>query len=305
MFDLLQTSASPRQILRAAPPAPAPAPGSADRELSIHWLVQGLRSAGMSGLIEQGHGLTLLAPSDAALQRHLAATGVSFEALLADRSGLCHLLLEHLLSSALHEPETAAPQALSTLGRGLLRLTPQGRQLDLLDGHGATARLRARGLRWGSLHVHIIDRVLSAPRHSLLDLIGQSSEHSLFAEALQRSGLEPVLRAQGPFTLLAPENQGMTRLAARMGLRQRHLMSSPALLADVLRHHLLAGSWPSHSLPWGSLAHSLQGLPLEFSALGLISSQGSSQALLPGSDLSASNGVMHRLADALLPVQPS
>lgn len=305
MFDLLQTSASPRPSLRTAPPAPAPASGSAGSELSIHWLVQGLRSAGMSSLIEQGHGLSLLAPSDAALQRHLAASGLSFESLLADGRGLYRLLLEHLLSSPLREPEAAAPQSLSTLGRGLLRLAPQGQQLALLDGHGGTARLRARGLRWGSLQVHIIDRVLSAPRHSLLDLLGQSPAHSLFAEALQRSGLEPVLRAQGPFTVLAPENQGMTRLAARMGLRQRHLMSSPELLADVLRHHLLAGRWPSHSLPWGSQAHSLQGLPLEFSALGLISSHGSGQALLPGSNLSASNGVMHRLAEALLPVQPS
>lgn len=306
MFDLFQTvNSSPRPAFRAPVPAPAPACAEADQELSINWLVQGLRSAGMSSLIEQGQGLSLLAPSDAALQRHLSASGLSFDALLADSRGLCQLLLEHLLASPLGSVEAVEPLPLATLGRGLLRLAPGLPQPRLLDGHGGSARLRARGLRWGSLQVHIIDNVLSPPQHKLLDLLARSPQHSLLAEALQRSGLEPVLRAQGPFTLLAPENQGMERLAARMGLRQRSLMTDPALLADVLRHHLLAGCWPSHSLPWGSQARSLQGELIDFSALGLIGSHGSSQALLPGSDLSASNGVMHRLADALLPVQPS
>lgn len=295
-----------RTLLAAAPAAAA---ASQDPELSINWLVQGLRAAGMSGLIEQGEGLTLLAPSDAALRRHLASTGLHRDALLSHQRGLCQLLLEHLLTGPLRELGTAGAGPQPTLGRGLLRLMPgaphQPQMPRLLDGHGGSASVRARGLRWGCLQVHIIDRVLVAPQHSLLALLSSSPAHSLLAEAVQRSGLEPVLRAQGPFTLLAPENQGFAQLAARLGLRQRSLMNSPALLADVLRHHLLAGRWPSHSLPWGSRAHSLQGESIEFSALGLIGSHGSAQALLPGSDLSASNGVMHRLADALLPVQPS
>lgn len=296
LADRRPATAGPRPSLRHDQAA-----GPASQEDSIAWLVPALAATGLDGLLSQGQGLSLLAPSDAALQRHLSAAGGSLPALLADVPSLRQLLLAHLLSQALGPTERLQPRPLSVLGGPALWLEPRAAGPVLRDGLGRQARLLRSDLRWGALQVHLIDRVLTPPRQDLLAQLAALPQHSLLCEALDKAGLAPLLRASGPFTLFAPEDQGLARLAARLGLRQRQLMNDAALLSDLLRHHLLPGRWASHELPWGGCATSAFGQPIEFSALGLIGGEQQAQALLSGSDRPASNGLIHRLADALLP----
>jgi hypothetical protein len=97
-------------------------------------------------------------------------------------------------------------------------------------------------------------------------------------------------------TVLAPLNDGFRQLGARLGLRQRELLSSKPMLCSVLRQHLLPGRWFSHELPWGGTLRTAEGRLLAVSALGLIGQGDAGQPLLGGSDLRARNGVLHRLA---------
>ena len=267
----------------------------------LGWLQPAMQRAGLDSLLSHGQGLTLLAPDHAALQQHLAAQGLTVDALMAQPQRLRALLLEHLLPLPLSGDTLQQARPLPSLGVGALRLQADAQGPCLIDAQGHQARLLAGDLRWGALRLHLIDRVLQPPTQGLLALLQQAPSRGELAEALHRCGLEAVLRASGPFTLLAPSDQGFKLLAGRLGLRRRALMKDTERLGHLLRHHLLGGRWLSHELPWGGRMNSAQGLSIDFSPLGLVGSGNAAQPLQPGSDRQASNGVLHLLAAPLLP----
>ncbi len=270
----------------------------------LGWLQPAMQSAGLDSLLSHGQGLTLLAPDHAAVQQHLTEQGLTMGALMAQPKQLRALLLEHLLPLSLSGDALLQTRPLPSLGGGALRLQPDALGPCLIDAQGNRARLLAGDLRWGALRLHLIDRVLLPPTQSLLALLQQIPSRGELAEALHRCGLDAVLRANGPFTLLAPSDQGFKLLAGRLGLRRRAFMKDTERLGHLLRNHLLGGRWLSHELPWGGQLNSAQGLNIEFSPLGLVGSGDAAQPLLPGSDRQASNGVLHLLAAPLLPAAP-
>ncbi|MBT9501560.1 MAG: fasciclin domain-containing protein [Burkholderiaceae bacterium] len=269
---------------------------------SLAWLPTALQNAGMGSLLSHGAGLTLLAPSEAALHRWLANRGRSQADWLTDAEFVRRLLLDHLLPRPIDEAQLLRAQALSSLGRVPLRVEATMQGPMLVDGQQRRARLLRGDLRLGALRVHLIDRVLLAPQQSLLELLAHRSDFCDLTEALDRSGLACVLRSQGPFTLFAPSNDAFDGLAARLGLRRRALLADTGLLLDVLRYHLVSGRVAFADLPWGSQLPTAQGAPLRLSALGLIGSTDSEPLpVLPGRELHASNGVLHPLTQALMP----
>lgn len=269
---------------------------------SLAWLPSALQSAGMGSLLSHGAGLTLLAPSEAALHSWLATQGLSHVDWLTNAASLRRLLLDHLLPSAVGAAQLVQAQALSSMGRVPLRVEATMQGPMLVDGQQRRARLLLGDLRLGALHVHLIDRVLLAPQQSLLELLAQRSDFCDLAEALDRSGLACVLRSQGPFTLFAPSNDAFAGLAVRMGLRRRTLLADTGLLLDVLRYHLVSGRVTFADLPWGSQLPTAQGAPLRLSPLGLIGSTAAdAQPLFQGRELHACNGVLHPLTQALMP----
>jgi uncharacterized surface protein with fasciclin (FAS1) repeats len=282
-------------------PAAASADAPAAPRPLCDWIAPALDTAGLGSLVSHGDGLTLLAPSDAALDQWLQRESLDRAGLLADPDRLRRLLLPHVLPQHLSSAALRQSRALSGLSPALTAVQAGPAGPLLLDGRQRSARLIAGDLRLGRLHIHLIDRVLEAPAQHLLGLVQQRHEFSDLAEALERSGLSCVLRSQGPFTLFAPSNDGLALLAARLGLRRRSLLANSALLADVLRHHLVSGRFASNELPWGGRLNTLRGTVLLFSPLGLIGEGGDAQPLQQTGELPASNGVLHRLSQALLP----
>jgi uncharacterized surface protein with fasciclin (FAS1) repeats len=278
-----------------------PAAVSAQPHPPCGWLPVALDAAGLGSLISQGAGLTLLAPTDQALAQWLKAEGLTQDALLADTARLRRLLLLHVLPQRLSVAELQQSRPLSGLSPALIGVQAGPTGPLLIDGRQRSARLIAGDLRLGALRLHLIDRVLEAPGQHLLGLIQQRKEFSDLAEALARSGLDCVLRSQGPFTLFAPSNDALSLLAARLGLRRRSLLADGGLLADVLSHHLVCGRFASEDLPWGGRLTSVLGSALVFSPLGLIGEDADAQPLQQQGEMPASNGVLHRLSQALLP----
>lgn len=286
---------------RAAPAMP-PIGANDGTEPSLAWLPNALQNAGMGSLLSHGAGLTLLAPSEAALHCWLANQGRSQADWLTDGESLRRLLLDHLLPSAVGAAQLLRAQALSSLGRVPLRVEATMQGPRLVDGQQRRARLLLGDLWLGALRVHLIDEVLLAPQQGMLELLAQRSDFCDLAEALDRSGLACVLRSQGPFTLFAPSNDAFAGLAARLGLRRRTLLADTGLLLDVLRYHLVSGRVAFADLPWGSGLPTAQGASLRLSPLGMIgSSDAQAQPLFPGRELHASNGVLHPLTQALMP----
>jgi uncharacterized surface protein with fasciclin (FAS1) repeats len=276
---------------------------SAPTRALCNWIAPALNAAGLGSLVSHGEGLTLLAPTDAALDLWLGPQGLDRAGLLAEPARLRQLLLTHVLPQYLSSAMLRQPRALSGLSPAFTGVQAGPGGPLLLDGRQRSARLVAGDLRLGRLHLHLIDRVLETPIQHLLGLIQRRQEFSDLAEAVERSGLACVLRSQGPFTLFAPSNDALALLAARLGLRRRSLLANGGLLSEVLRRHLVCGRFASNELPWGGRLNTVNGDALHLSPLGLIGDGVDAQPLQKTGEMPASNGVLHRLSQALLPLQ--
>lgn len=254
------------------------------------WLDGALRHAGLGALLQAPPGLTLLAPTDAALE----AAG---RQPAQDQPGaLQRWLLGHL---TLASPLDDGP--LPLLDGGLLRRAGQGLWLDA-EGH--PVGLVGRPWLCRNLRVQAIDRPLAAASRTLWQRVAADPALARFAEALERCGLRELLGCAGPFTLFAPSAAALDRAVARLGLNGAALWQDGARLRQWLLHHIVPGRWASSELPWPGRLRTLGEGELVLDALGLLRSGDLGLPLAPASDQPCSNGLLHRLSEALLPTGP-
>ena len=252
------------------------------------WLGPVLAGTQLQHLAGSPAPVTLFAPTDAALQR----AGVSPQALPSQ--AMERWLMRHL--TMLDSPGAAV---LRMLDGSLLRRDAGG---GWLDASGERVSKLGSAPAPGSLRVVLVDRPLEPASASLAQQIAAEPGLACFAEAMDRTGLAPVLGCSGPFTVFAPSNAGLDRAAARLGLRRQALWADPVRLGELVRQHIVPGRWCSADLPWGDGLCTWAATPLQLTPLGQLRAGGCSvQALADGSDQPCHNGVLHRLHDALLP----
>lgn len=298
MLQTLHTPTSPLPPrLASARHEPAAAPGVP------RWLEPALQSAGMASLLDRDGELLLLAPSDAALQAHLLSLSRPLTDWLSDPAQTRQLLLEHLLCAPELPRLAADERPVATLAGRTLWLRSAGRsaRLSVRAGPALDATAAPEPLRCGRLRLLCIDRVLACPPAGLLDLLAAEPGHQRMLQALRVSGHDALLRTHAAFTLLAPQDSGWAALAARMKRPLPQLLADPALLGQIVERHLIPGRWLSHQLPWGAQLRSAGAQPVQCTALGLIGCHCQAQPLLPGSDRQTATGVLHRLAEPLMP----
>jgi len=251
------------------------------------WLVPVLAGAELQALARGPAPVTLFAPTDAALRQ----AGISLP--LPPQ-----WLMRHL--TVLDRP--AAPVVRMLDGSLLRSGCGTGAVGSWLDASGARVRELQHGPELGNLGVRLLDRVLQPASASLWQQIAADPGLARFADALDRTGLAPLLGCSGPFTVFAPSDAGLDRAAARLGLSRRSLWSDPARLSELLRQHVVPGRWSSLDLPWGGGLRTWGHTPLQLTPLGQLRVGGCTvQALADGSDQPCHNGVLHRLHEALLP----
>lgn len=82
---------------------------------------------------------------------------------------------------------------------------------------------------------------LQAQDDTVVDVVNNSSEHTIFAELLAESGLEQVVSEQGPFTIIAPKDEAFEA----MGSKLDQLKENDEQLQSMVVSHLYQGEVPS------------------------------------------------------------
>lgn len=123
------------------------------------------------------------------------------------------------------------------------------------------------------------------------------SDLSVLGSALIAADIAPELETATPYTLLAPTDAAFEALPE--GMLDR-LFADPAALADLMRYHLIAGATNAADLAQLGTVLSLQGEPLTvtLSSDVAITVNG---ANVVEADLAASNGVIHKIDQVLIP----
>ncbi|MCI0399186.1 MAG: fasciclin domain-containing protein [Chloroflexi bacterium] len=138
----------------------------------------------------------------------------------------------------------------------------------------------------------------SIPPNSLVDLAASDSRLSMWATAMETSGLVETFAISGPFTILAPTDEAFTALPE--GVWERMMGEPDGLLTNVLVYHILEGARDTESLLALSTVNTLldQNLTVGVRNGSIIFND---QARIVDGNMRATNGVIHVIDAVLLP----
>jgi len=151
---------------------------------------------------------------------------------------------------------------------------------------------------------------VSIAQSDIVDIALSSKDHTTLVAAIKAADLVDTLKSKGPFTVFAPTNAAFDALPK--GTLESLLKSeSKSKLASILTYHVVAGNFKAADVVaaikkgGGKFAiKTVNGSTLTASLKGdkvvLIDGNGNT-SIISGTDLKASNGVIHVIDSVVLP----
>ena len=241
-----------------------------------------------------GNGLfTVFAPTDAAFNLLPAGT---VDALLANIPALTNILLYHVVGAAALSTDLANGQVLTTLQGQPVTVTFAFGNVFINDAQVTVADIIAEnGV------VHVIDAVLLPQQlPTIMEIITNSTVHTVLETAVNAANLNETLSTGGPFTVFAPTDEAFAALPA--GTIET-LLANPELLTQVLTYHVVSGAVLSSALQDGQIIPTLFGESVTVDITTGVVSINTAQVAV--ADILASNGVVHVIDAVLVPLSLS
>ena len=233
---------------------------------------------------------TVFAPTDAAFA---ALPDGTLDALLADPQGLLtDILLYHVVGANALSTDLSDGQVITTLNGKDITVNINNNGVFINDAQVVFADIVAsNGV------VHVIDAVLIPPTRTVVDVIVESSDHTILETAVVAADLAGTLSGDGPFTVFAPSDDAFAALPD--GTIDALLADPQGLLTDILLYHVLGAEVLSSDLSDGASVTTLNGQDVTVS----INAQGVfiNDAQVTVADIQTDNGVVHVIDTVLIP----
>ncbi|MBK9361649.1 MAG: fasciclin domain-containing protein [Rubrivivax sp.] len=280
-------------------PSSTLAVAQADPQFSI--LVEAVNAAGLADTLAGPGPLTVFAPTNAAFAALLTELGVTKDALLANKPLLTAVLTYHVLPAKVERAQVPLGQPVTTVQGGIFKVDAVGQNLVITDGRNRSATLTATDIQAGNGVVHVIDKVILPADKTIVQTAQALPQFSILVEAVVAADLAGALSGTGPFTVFAPTNDAFAALLAELGITKDALLADKALLTQVLTYHVLPSRVLKAQVPVGTPITSLQGDSFTIDATLAITDQRGRKAAIVGTDVLASNGVIHVIDKVILP----
>lgn len=148
-----------------------------------------------------------------------------------------------------------------------------------------SARGRGRGKRQGA-----------SAEGTIVDIAADSDDFDVLVAAVEEAGLVDALSGNKQLTVFAPTDQAFEDLAEELDVELEDLLELENL-ADILLYHVTNGRRYSQSVVNAPRIRMLNGGTVDVDGTEL----NDGQANIVGTDIEASNGVVHVLDGVLLP----
>jgi uncharacterized surface protein with fasciclin (FAS1) repeats len=264
-------------------------------------LVEAVNAAGLAGTLGGPGPITVFAPTNDAFAALLAELGVSKDALLANKPLLTAVLTYHVLPARVEKAAVPAGKAITTAQGGIFKIDAVGSNLVITDGRNRKSTITATDITAGNGVVHVVDKVLLPADKTIVQTALALPQFSILVEAVLAARLDGALSGTGPFTVFAPTNDAFAALLAELGITKAALLADTALLTQVLTYHVIPSRLLKAEVPVGAAVKTLQGDTLTVDAALAITDQRGRKAAITGTDVLASNGVIHVIDKVILP----
>lgn len=239
--------------------------------------------AGLNTHLTGTEALTLIAPQDDAFKGSITMTP-------ALRTLLSQLVLKERLSSK----SLYHGQELETLGGLKLRVFVYRNNLCI---ENMCIAAHDRVGRFGSMFT--VDKLLSPPTGTVMDLLKAQDRFSVLVGALQTAGLTELLNQQGALTFFAPTNDAFNSIPTA---EKNKLLRNSAELSKLLKFHLGEGLLVSGGVSSHTRVQPLQGERLELGVRNYTVYV--NRVPVQDADLMATNGVVHAVNRIIKPLPP-
>ena len=250
---------------------------------SFRTLLKAAQAAGLVDELTGGGPFTVFAPTDDAFA---ALPDGTLDSLLekSNRDRLKDILAYHIVEGELSASDLATRSALTTLNGQRVSIALDNGSLMVDDALVVTPNIAAsNGV------IHAIETVLIPTSDSIASVAESAGQFGTLIDLAERAGLLDALRSRGPITVLAPTDAAFGALPEST---LDALRNDREALREVLLNHVVPGRlYASDLLASGGEAESAAGRPVAV-ALG----NGGlrvGDAMVVGTDIEASNGVIH------------
>ena len=252
-------------------------------------LIRALTAADLIATLKGPGPFTVFAPTDAAFAK--LPPGVLDELLKPEnKEKLAGVLKYHVISGNLSSADInrmTLPAAVVMLEGSKAALSKDGSTIKINK-----AAITALDVSSTNGLIHVIDSVL-VNRLDIVETILLDENFKTLAMALTAADLRDTLQGTGPFTLFAPTDAAFDKLSA--GIIENLLKpENKGKLADLLKHHVLAGSVTSNYINQMTLPAAVMMLG---GSTAVLAKEGNmikiNGATLTVVDLLATNGLIH------------
>ncbi|ERL56386.1 fasciclin domain-containing protein [Psychrobacter aquaticus] len=124
---------------------------------------------------------------------------------------------------------------------------------------------------------------------------------TILTAALQSAGLDTMMMEDGTYTVFAPTDDAFAPVLEKLGVTKEELLANTELLNKVLPYHVLPMIVMAADIPYGTDVATVNGATINISDANVITDAAGNTANITGTDIMATNGVVHTIDAVLMP----
>ena len=140
-----------------------------------------------------------------------------------------------------------------------------------------------------------------AATQTIGEMAASNENLTVLTAALQAAGLDSMLMAEDKYTVFAPTDEAFGALLTKLGITKEELRADQETLKSVLPYHVVPTVVKAADIPYGTDIETANGATISISEANVITDENGNTANIVGTDMMATNGVVHVIDTVLLP----
>ena len=136
---------------------------------------------------------------------------------------------------------------------------------------------------------------------TIAEIAAENENLTILTAALQAAGLDTMLMEETKHTVFPPTDDAFAPVLEKLGVTKEELLANTDLLKTVLPYHVLATEVKAADIPYGTEIETANGKTITISEDNVITDATGNTANITGTDIMATNGVVHTIDAVLMP----
>jgi uncharacterized surface protein with fasciclin (FAS1) repeats len=136
---------------------------------------------------------------------------------------------------------------------------------------------------------------------TIAEIAANNDNLTILTAALKSAGLDTMLMEDTKYTVFAPTDDAFAPVLEKLGVTKDELLANKDLLKTVLPYHVVPMEVKVADIPYGTDIETANGKTISISEDNVITDATGNTANITGTDIMASNGVIHTIDTVLMP----